>query len=579
MSINVLSAAKRSSVIINIAEQRYYIHTVEKGDTFFSLAKLYDIDEAQIVRDNPYTKDGLKLEQVLKIKYVAANKKLYSKKKLDKLFSSHTVAKGETMYSICKLYGIDINVLIEDNPLLDPSALAIDSEIKIRKADVGNQQSGEIQEQISDYVEASNKVNDDYLLHAVSQGETIYSLSKDYNIDQDKILILNALGEGLKEGAVLRLPKDSGVKTISLELDSLMVDRFKTLSEGDVLNIALMLPFSENKASSNKSFVEFYSGVLLALEDAKFKGINSSLNLYNTAYSIDTVRNILMSEGFDRTDLIIGPVYENLMESVVEFAQQNKIAVISPLSSLSEVSSEFVYQIAPKAETKYDKLREKLLSEDNNVVLISGENNDSTFLNELMPILSLRDSLPVFDYAKDLDATELDTLLSDSLNNVFIVLTQSESSAEEFMARVSSVRANLRNQGIRKMPITVVGSSRWMRFNNMDKNLFFKLNVNLISPYFADRSNEKVLGFDMRYISEFSALPSLYSYRGYDVASIFISNLQLGYTTDLNFTLNSIIEPPLQAKYRFASSEDNANNVNKEWVLLEYKTNFTLQIF
>lgn len=64
-----------SQVEIKISEkietengQRFYLHTVEKGQTLFSISKIYKVPIAEINADNPFLSSGLKLGQTIKIK-------------------------------------------------------------------------------------------------------------------------------------------------------------------------------------------------------------------------------------------------------------------------------------------------------------------------------------------------------------------------------------------------------------------------------------------------------------------------------------------------------------------------------
>lgn len=595
---------ERSQTIITIEDDRYYIHTVQKGDTFYSLSKLYDVSESDIVKDNMQTIEGLKAGQAIKIKVQPdkALKRLLSKRKQSKIFDYHRVIMGETTYSICKAYGIDLNVLLMDNPSVDPSALAIGTELKIRKSDAGSQSDHQIIEQIGDYVDASNSVTDDFILHAVEKGETIYSLSKEYNVSQQEIEQINKLdAAGLKIGMMIRLPRvdlpedEQAEHEPQVDSSALFrpyglghrdmpqmgdvrgaVHNMKQLNYGDVLNIALMLPLSGESLSQAQNFKDFYQGVLLALEDMKKEGMNVRLNLYNTQHSEQAVAQAVNSYEFEATDLIIGPIYEKYMRAAVDFAERNGVAIVSPLATMNSIKSSVLYQIAPSVEHKYDKLKYLLADPRNNVVLISTAKNDATFVQEVMP--ELKPDYKTINYSKNLDILAVEEILSDSLNNVFVVLSSEEILVEEILARLSSVKNNLNARSISVKPISVVGSSRLMRFQNIDKNLFFKLDLHLVSSYYADRSNARVGTFDKRYIAEFSALPTLYSYRGYDVTKLFVSNLEKGYEGNLLTTLNSSQTPLLQAKYNFRQSSLVDNNFNDQWVLINYSPNYTIKV-
>ena len=46
---------------------KYYMHTVEAGQTVYSIAKAYDVKPKDVIFENPEVIDGISLNQVLKI--------------------------------------------------------------------------------------------------------------------------------------------------------------------------------------------------------------------------------------------------------------------------------------------------------------------------------------------------------------------------------------------------------------------------------------------------------------------------------------------------------------------------------
>ena len=272
---------RRSESIVRIEGDSYYVHTVEAGQTLYSLAKAYDVSTAAIVHYNPLVAGGLKVGQVLKIPAVGVTQPKMSQRKINRLFDEHEVKQGETVYSISRMYAVPVATLLEDNASLDPTHLAIGQKVLIRKADKGDGNERQTMEQLNEYTEALNSVSNDYKYHLVTHGETLYSLSKLYGVTQDELIEWNSLTDGLKAGAMIRVgvaeqaniptvQPDSTIQTPSeIEQPPVFENVEITTSENDRhATIALMLPLRADGAA-NASYLEFYQGFLLGMEDLK----------------------------------------------------------------------------------------------------------------------------------------------------------------------------------------------------------------------------------------------------------------------------------------------------------------------
>ena len=132
-------AAEKSAVIVSINGSKYYIHTVQAGDTLFGLAKTYEVAEQAILQSNPAVAQGLQAGSTLKIPFVPDVVGRPSEKRLRKTFDTHRVAQGETLYAISRQYEIPIPTIIEDNPSLDPIRLRPGERILIRKKKIGSE--------------------------------------------------------------------------------------------------------------------------------------------------------------------------------------------------------------------------------------------------------------------------------------------------------------------------------------------------------------------------------------------------------------------------------------------------------
>lgn len=92
-------------------------HLVEKGQTLYFLSKKYDVSIEDLMRFNPQVGKDMIVKEGMILK-------IYSKPTptLDvKYYKYHTVEKGQTLYSLSKLYNISIDDLIYLNQLATPS--------------------------------------------------------------------------------------------------------------------------------------------------------------------------------------------------------------------------------------------------------------------------------------------------------------------------------------------------------------------------------------------------------------------------------------------------------------------------
>ncbi len=567
--------SKRSESIVHIDGENYWVHTVRAGETFYSLSKLYDVSENDIKNNNPLVKDGLKAGAVIKIPV----RQQEETRKQSRVFDEHVVRAGETAYSIARNYGISLNTLVEDNPGIDPTQLSTGQVLLMRKKEIGGTQSWQVSQQWEAYRDAANQLSDEHVYHLVKPGETLFSLSRMYGVTRTTIEQANGLadGDGLKANSIIRIPSEAAQGQETAPQSMTATDNWQPdFTQGrtasynrNVPNIAIMLPLEP--AGSNSDFIDFYRGSLLALEDLKAAGHSMNVTLYNTARSPEKVRGIVSSGGFVNTDLIIGPVYEPAMGPAVQFADGYQIPVVSPLASVKDLDSDWLYQMAPDPATKYDKMRD-LLSGGKNIILVSsGSGDDKEFEREITA--ELRGG----NYGRfSIGSGNAASLIDWSRENVFIVLAATEKGVDDALAAISTAYKS-RN---RKADIKVVGSSKWAGYGStiIDKYLFFDLNVCFITSYYIDRSDPVVARFEGRYLGVYGEFPSRSAYRGYDAVKLFGGALfRQGGTFEQK--LGQVgAQPPLQTPYRFVQTGNTRRHVNDQWALVSFKNNYDIEV-
>lgn len=586
----------KSPVIVFINGKKYYVHTVKSGDTLYSIAKAYEVGEDAIRNSNPGVADGLRIDQTVKIPVPeSAILKAKAEKKRKKDYITHKVKAGQTLYAIARDYNISVATLREDNPSVNPQALSVGETLWIRRAAIGSSTEQQAQAEIAEYTDNLNKATDDdgFDHHVVKPGETIYSLSRRYGITEAEFAQLNDVSQGLKAGAIIRIPRAKEVEQeVVAEADNSPAQTtpgteitFQKLDAMQDLNIALMLPMNIN-SKPNASYVEFYQGFLLGLDEVKkTSNGNTKLTVYNTSHDQLKVQQIVGSTMFEGTNLIVGPVYEDELNPVLQYAHKNSVPVVSPLANISAVQSPALYQLSPAPEKKYEKIG-NLLDGGRDIYLIYASSNDKEFEQEIIKELhgrpyaaynySFTDQKSTFKprNAEARAIESIDDILKGEKPCLFIVLANAETDVDRILGTISSSKVALTDRSEPSAQYVVMGTSRWGRFNNIDHTSYFNNNVVMISTYHAKRDSKAVRDFDSRYIEAYGALPSLYAYRGYDTAMIFCAGMR----GDIEYNMLDKRYTPLQTTYKFVRGNAGERYINQEWVRVNYNNDYTITI-
>ncbi len=405
-SLEVVEAKSksRSESVVSIGGVRYYVHTIEKGDTMYSLSKLYGVEQAEILRANPMLGNGLRVDMNIKISFQAI---------------------GGGAEGVAKAADGSAEPTKRASQSGDAGRSNVGSKVVVRGEQGGeNQSSGEV----GDEQQGGEQMSDEQMGYEDEQSEseksiTGYRLSSDgvapagltyytvtaadeingvaaahkMSVKQLRRVNSIAVGEDLMTGRVILVrdeASEQAAPAFTPEMQASIEQRvesvkFISLSPRDTLNVALLLPLSVT-GRTMQPFVEFYQGVLLGVESLRSKGRNVVLNLYNTERSMARVMQIVKEQSFLDCELIIGPVYETLLDVVLQSAEPRSVPVVSPLATIAKSDSPVLFQMAADPKHRYDKMN-GLFAEDREVTLIEGESNDQSFKDEVLKVLASRD--------------------------------------------------------------------------------------------------------------------------------------------------------------------------------------------
>lgn len=174
------TSASADSIGIETKDGKTFIlHKVAPGETLYSLSRRYNASVSGILKSNPGADSGIRIEQILRIPYE-------KKTELAKGATRHEVRPGETMFSISRKYNVRLSDIKKWNNL-ESTALNIGQKLVIYPgADDTNKNTAPA-------VPVAKATGEGDIVHTVSSSQTLYSISRKYNVSMTDIKKWNNL--------------------------------------------------------------------------------------------------------------------------------------------------------------------------------------------------------------------------------------------------------------------------------------------------------------------------------------------------------------------------------------------------
>ena len=519
------TAVTKSNDIVVIRGKSYYLHTVQPGQTLYSICKAYgaNIDEVKSLNDKK--DNALSLYEVLKVPYTDPFVQQ------DDKFYYHKVVKGETFYSIARLYKIKPKRLLKFNEgYAQNQPLAVGAVVKLPLAEIDLSVLGE------EEIEASVGKKQEIRPERPVRNESVKKVEEASVTDilQDALMQKNEKTEQEPEketttviGATDKMEIPDYISEVVMPVDPFV-------------KVALLLPFSAKDypvfvdtlvekmpvqiSARSEQFISFYEGVLLAVDSLKNQGYKVNLKVFDTERSAEKMYTMVDEIDRFHPDLIIGPVYGSVYKALMDDLTNKNIPVIYPLSSRSEefgVYPDFI-QVNPsmKALTvaMSDWLREE--AEEANLVCLNLTGNEVSH-SDLEDIRLFKEymhrigSMNFYDWntsAVPLDGLRLQ-LLPDR-ENIIILPTTKEAEVSKILPVLSALTDGYR--------ITVVGFPEWQAFTSVDHETYFKLNTKIFTYSYVDNTTEPAKRFALKYRKYFYTEPNNLAYKAFDMSLYFI---------------------------------------------------------
>ncbi|MDR2773402.1 MAG: LysM peptidoglycan-binding domain-containing protein [Tannerella sp.] len=584
ITTNIL-AQNTPSAMNSVQVDDIFYHTVERGQTVYSIAKMYDVKVEDIYRLNIGSDEAIKSGDKLKIPQKKTVKST-TEPEGENGYIYHTIQPRETLYGVSKKYGVSGENIVEANPGLSHVSFSIGKTIRIPV--------GRKQKPATEIVENTDGVKEIY--HTVPARETMYNLCKTFRTSEKELLKLNPeLAGGLRKGMTIRIPLRINEKDIPREnepdageVNAMLHARHK-IRYINAAKIALLLPYNAEKqhtntTEKNRLTTEYYEGLLLAVDSLRNQGYTMELFVYDIGDDISNLRKILKNEEqiLKEVNLIIGGVSIEQIKLIADFAQSNKIKYVIPYTSKSDevLNNACIFQVNTPQNLLYANAAyagANLFAKYNIIFLDTKDKDDQTeFINEFKRELKERNiSHKDAVYEASNFPESIESLLSTEKSNVIMPV----SSSLDALAKIKTVLSTI-TKTKPEYKISLFGYPIWQTYTKDCLEDFHTLDTYIYSLFYADNMNPNVKMFYENYKNWYSNTPPMsifpkYGMLGFDTGMFFLGALQ-AYGADFENNLSEIRYKSLQTGFNFERVNNWGGYINTNVYIIHYNRDYTI---
>ena len=525
----------------------------------------------------------------------------------------HEVQSGETLYSIARQYNVQVKALIDLNPGLDPDHIMAGQKINVPSTQQNNVSVPVVQPTIQQPVQQQVQTPTQQpvqqvlqpvqvqtvqgvevpptpnrprykTLHEVKKKETIYGISRMYGITEEQLISANpSIKKGkLKKGTVLNIPYTTDEDAqYQAEQQRIVEETQKPkVTMYPTIKVAIILPFSkaeEKMSAESQKMTNMYQGFLLAVDSLKQHGCNVEVFAYDEVNPATPVATILQKPEMKDMQLIVGPIRQWNVKSVADYAHQNHIAHVVPLSNelslVNEHSSTF--QVNAPNSLMYNQVfnRFTLIHKDHNIifVLMNDRGDNMSYINDFKNDLDAKSiaygNVNVSEFA------DIEKFLKPGKNNVIIPSSGLSSAFENLCKKLDGL--NLTSE----YTVQLFGFPEWQMLSGKNDKYLGKYQCQFYTSFYSNASSARTQQFNGRFRrwfnqDQYNTFPK-YGELGYDIGVYFIKGIN-EFGSSFYENLHNYSYMSMEFPMMFEKKNDWSGYQNRSMMIVTYRSDGTV---
>ena len=344
---------------------------------------------------------------------------------------------------------------------------------------------------------------------------------------------------------------------------------------------AVILPFKDGDARA-KRMLEFYSGMLVAVDSIKGQGTNVEVFAYHSGTTADDIKAIVSKPELAKMDVIFGPLDLPQAQPLSDFCLKNKIRLVLPFATTDMVGKDnpLAYIATDDQEAVQRRAAKMVVAEmgDANYVFVNCQNSDERgrlFTSAMMRSVQ-GTSNSLHNVSMTDPAATIAAAFSTTKRNVVVI----NSIRETNLKRLATLMSKSLTENP-EMRISVLGYPDWLTFTGESKQLMHQYDAHVYTTFYYDKQADNVQRVDARYKKKFNKLLAnsvpCFGYLGFDIG-YYVLNGMAKWGDSFEYNQKKQKHNALQHSFTFERDNEKQGFVNHNTRLVHFKPNNQVEL-
>lgn len=350
------------------------------------------------------------------------------------------------------------------------------------------------------------------------------------------------------------------------------------------IKVGVLLPL-HNENGDGFRMVEYYRGLLFAIDSLKQEGVSIELTTHNVKENA-SIDSVLQKGDLANSDIIFGPLYSKQVSAISTLSKLKGAKMVIPFSiDTPELYSNpnlfQVYQAPSELEDAVVANFMKLSFKKNDCQVVIIDCNDSTSFRK--PTFTTK--LKAFCDKQGISYRITNVLQTDKAfvkafakkkTNLVVLNSASSPKMLEVFAKLNMVRE--KNE---KIQFKVLGYTEWLMYEKFPNDNFCKNDVYIPSTYYYRSNDPRVVNMENKYRFWFKqdvqfALPR-FMLTGFDQGYYFLKGMAKygkGFVGSTSQKVNDALQTPLH----FKKVSETGGYKNNDMMFIHYRNDKALEL-